>query len=125
MLAQRAIRHEQDAAYHASLAADQQKEVERMREEREREEREREREREERQRQARREAERAMKIARLPPEPPLPSDAMARGGEGGEGGGGDAVSVMVRLPDGSRKSRRFLRSQSVVCHLYDFIDLNR
>jgi FAS-associated factor 2 len=111
----RLIREEQDLAYQESLLADQEKE-ERVREE-ERQRGEEERRAREEERRVREEAERKAahrkneldkKRARLPSEP--------REGE-------RSCSIAVRLPDGSRLTRRF-RPSDTVRTIYDFVDVN-
>ncbi|GIL59381.1 hypothetical protein Vafri_14249 [Volvox africanus] len=111
----RELRWDQDRAYEESLAADRAKEQAAARAKAEAEARERA------QREAEVAAERAAaeeaarlaslvaaKAARLPPEPPASS--------------ADAITVMVRLPDGSRHSRRFTRTDRL-SSLFDFVDV--
>lgn len=111
----RLIRQEQDMAYEESLRADQEKE-ERAREE-ERQRLEEERQVLEEERRVREEAERKAihrqneldrKRSRLPSEP--------REGE-------RAYTIAIRLPDGSRLTRRF-RVSDTIRSIYDFVDVN-
>lgn len=111
----RLIRQEQDLAFQESLRADQEKEEKAREEERRMQEEERRRLEEER--RIREEAERKAnfvrselekKRKRLPPEP--------REGE-------RACTVIVRLPDGSRFTRKF-RFSDTVRNIYDFVDVN-
>ncbi|GLC65720.1 hypothetical protein PLESTF_000332700 [Pleodorina starrii] len=111
----RELRWDQDRAYEESLAADRAKEQAAARakaeaEAREREQREAEAaaERAATEEAARVEALVAAKAGRLPQEPPS-SDA-------------GAITVMVRLPDGSRHSRRFARGDRL-SSLFDFVDV--
>ncbi|PON46235.1 UBX domain-containing protein [Trema orientale] len=113
LAAQRLIREQQDDEYLASLQADREKE-QRAREEAEaREEEERQREEESRRKlEEEQELERqlAAKEATLPQEP-APDDE-------------NAVTLLVRMPDGSRRGRRFLKSDKLQS-LFDFIDIGR
>ncbi|KXZ49719.1 hypothetical protein GPECTOR_20g576 [Gonium pectorale] len=115
LLEHRELRWDQDRAYEESLAADRAKEQAAARAKSEAEARER----------AQREAEEAaaleaameasrvtallmQKTARLPAEPPASAP--------------DAITVMVRLPDGSRHSRRFAPADRLTS-LFDFVDV--
>ncbi|KAK1352889.1 UBX domain-containing protein [Heracleum sosnowskyi] len=124
LTAQRLIREQQDDEYFASLQADREKEL-KAREEaeiRRLEEQaatesalvEEKQKQEELQRKSEehQEIERqlALKEASLPHEP-SPDD-------------GNAINLLVRMPDGSRQGRRFLKSQKLQ-HLFDFIDVGR
>lgn len=121
---QRLIREQQDDEYFASLQADREKEL-KAREEAEIRRLEEqaaseyalieERQKQEdlqRKLEEHQEIERqlALKEASLPHEP-SPDD-------------GNAVNLLVRMPDGSRKGRRFLKSHKLQ-HLFDFIDVGR
>ncbi|XP_048132228.1 plant UBX domain-containing protein 8-like [Rhodamnia argentea] len=122
--AQRLIREQQDDEYLASLQADQEKEMRakadaearRLEEEAAREaalEEERQKEEESRRKlEEEQEFERqlAAKEASLPQEP-MPDDE-------------NAITLLVRMPDGSRRGRRFLKSDKLQC-LFDFIDIGR
>ncbi|KAF8027413.1 hypothetical protein BT93_E0344 [Corymbia citriodora subsp. variegata] len=122
--AQRLIREQQDDEYLASLQADQEKEMRakaeaearRLEEEAAREaalEEERRKEEESRRKlEEEQEFERqlAAKEASLPQEP-MPDDE-------------NAITLLVRMPDGSRRGRRFLKSDKLQC-LFDFIDIGR
>ncbi|GBG65299.1 hypothetical protein CBR_g50340 [Chara braunii] len=112
----RQLREEQDTAFAASLQADREKEMERQRrreeiEALERAEEESRREEGRAMQQAAEELERELERKRLdlPPEP--------------ENGDSSAIYLMVRLPDGSRRGRRF-RRQDKLQALYDFIDVS-
>ncbi|OMO79429.1 hypothetical protein CCACVL1_13680 [Corchorus capsularis] len=124
LAAQRLIREQQDDEYLASLQADREKELKAMqeaearrleeeaarraaREEEQRKEEELRRKMEEEQ-----ECERqlAAKEASLPQEPAVDEE--------------NAVTLLVRMPDGSRRGRRFLKSDRLQS-LYDFIDIGR
>lgn len=113
LTAQRMIREQQDDEFLASLQADQEKEM-KAKEEAEAalaEERLRE-EAMSRKLQEEKEKERqlAAKEASLPQEP-TPDDV-------------NAVTLLVRMPDGSRRGRRFLKSDKLQS-LFDFIDVGR
>ncbi|XP_024993339.1 plant UBX domain-containing protein 8 isoform X2 [Cynara cardunculus var. scolymus] len=113
LTAQRLIREQQDDEYLASLQADREKELqeqaarEAAMEEVRRKEEEAQRKLEEEQ-----EIERqlAAKEASLPQEPT--SDDV------------NAVTLLVRMPDGSRRGRRFLKTDKLQ-YLFDFIDIGR
>uniref|UniRef100_A0A0C9QM09 TSA: Wollemia nobilis Ref_Wollemi_Transcript_25401_2356 transcribed RNA sequence n=1 Tax=Wollemia nobilis TaxID=56998 RepID=A0A0C9QM09_9CONI len=113
--AQRLLREQQDDEYLASLQADREKaEAQRLEEEAAREaaaaEEKRQQEEELRRLQEEEESERqlAAKKAALPPEP-LTDDE-------------NAVTLLVRMPDGTRRGRRFLKSDRLQS-LFDFIDV--
>ncbi|KAK4435275.1 Plant UBX domain-containing protein 8 [Sesamum alatum] len=113
LTAQRLIREQQDDEYLAALQADREKEL-KAKEEAEAalaEERRREEELR-RQLQEEQEIERqlAAKEASLPQEP-TPDDE-------------NAVTLLVRMPDGSRRGRRF-RNSDKLQYLFDFIDVGR
>lgn len=124
LTAQRLIREQQDDEYLASLQADREKELKameeaefrRLQEEAAREAaREEERQREEESRrklEEEQELERqlAAKEASLPQEPASDDE--------------NAVTLQVRMPDGSRRGRRFLKSDQLQL-LFDFIDIGR
>jgi len=124
LAAQRMIREQQDDEYLASLQADREKELKameeaetrRLQEEAAREAaREEERRREEESRrklEEEQELERqlAAKEASLPREPASDDE--------------NAVTLLVRMPDGSRHGRRFLKSDKLQ-HLFDFLDIGR
>ncbi|XP_010255516.1 PREDICTED: plant UBX domain-containing protein 8-like isoform X2 [Nelumbo nucifera] len=124
LAAQRLLREQQDDEYLASLQADREKELKareeaearRLAEQAAREaalEEERRKE-EEHQRKLLEEEELerflAAKEASLPQEPPADDE--------------NAVTLLVRLPDGSRHGRRFLKSDNLQL-LFDFIDVGR
>ncbi|XP_030947443.1 plant UBX domain-containing protein 8-like [Quercus lobata] len=124
LAAQRLIREQQDDEYLAALQADREKELKAM------EEAEARRLEEEAARQAAREEERrreeesrrkleeeqelerqlAAKEASLPQEPASDDES--------------AITLLVRMPDGSRRGRRFLKSDKLQ-FLFDFIDVGR
>ncbi|KAF7810194.1 plant UBX domain-containing protein 8-like isoform X1 [Senna tora] len=111
--AQRMIREQQDDEYLASLQADREKELKALEEAKAAREEERRRE-EESHRKLREEQELEMQLAAkevsLPPEPSSDEE--------------NAVTLLVRMPDGSRRGRRFLRSD-ILQSLFDFIDIGR
>lgn len=113
--AERLLREQQDDEYLASLQADREKaEAQRMEEEVAREaaaaEEKRQQEEALRRLQEEEESERklAAKKASLPPEPSVEDE--------------NAVTLLVRMPDGSRRGRRFLKSDRLQS-LFDFIDI--
>lgn len=115
--AQRLIREQQDDEYLASLQADREKaEARRLMEEEARNaalaEQRRKEEETRRKMEEQQEYERqlAAKEASLPQEP-APDDE-------------NAVTLLVRMPDGSRRGRRFLKSNKLQS-LFDFIDVGR
>ncbi|KAF5734471.1 putative ara4-interacting protein [Tripterygium wilfordii] len=122
--AQRLIREQQDDEYLASLQADREKELKAMEEAEARHlqekvareaalEEEKQKEVESRRKlEEEQELERllAAKEALLPPEPLLEDE--------------NAVTLLVRMPDGSRHGRRFLKSDKLQA-LFDFIDIGR
>ncbi|KAF8753054.1 hypothetical protein HU200_011704 [Digitaria exilis] len=124
LTAQRLLREQQDDEYLAALQADREKELKaveeaelRRAEEAAAREAARERQRKEEEEKLKKqreeeelESELAAKQASLPKEP-LQND---------EG----AVTVVVRMPDGSRRGRRFLKSDKLQ-YLFDFIDISR
>ncbi|KAL3498781.1 hypothetical protein ACH5RR_041513 [Cinchona calisaya] len=113
LTAQRLLREQQDDEYLASLQADREKELKAQEEaeaalaEERRKEEELRRKLEEEQ-----EVERqlAAKEASLPEEPPSDHES--------------AVTLLVRMPDGSRRGRRFLKTDKLQ-YLFDFIDVSR
>ncbi|KAK9122216.1 hypothetical protein Syun_019833 [Stephania yunnanensis] len=114
------LREEQDAAYRASLEADQARERQRK-EEQERLEREaadaermRQEELEAQERAAREAAEKEAALARRRQE-----KAMSLGEEPVKGP--DTTQVLVRFPSGERKERRFYSTKTVQS-LYDYVD---
>ncbi|GMN32304.1 hypothetical protein TIFTF001_003600 [Ficus carica] len=113
LTAQRLIREQQDDEYLASLQADREKE-QRAREEAEaRLEEERRKEEESRRKlEEEKELERllAAKEASLPQEPASDDE--------------NSITLLVRMPDGSRRGRRFLKSDKMQS-LFDFIDIGR
>ncbi|KAJ8449305.1 hypothetical protein Cgig2_002437 [Carnegiea gigantea] len=117
LVAQRAIREQQDDEYLAALQADREKELRAMEEEKAAKEAalmEQRRKEEESQRklQEEQELERqlAAKQASLPEEPPVDDE--------------NAVNLLVRMPDGSRRGRRFRKTDKLQS-LFDFIDIGR
>lgn len=124
LAAQRLIREQQDDEYNASLQADREKELKaiqeaearRLEEEAARkaalEEEQLKEEEFRRKMEEEQECERqlAAKEASLPQEPAADEE--------------NAVTLLVRMPDGSRRGRRFLKSDRLQS-LYDFIDIGR
>ncbi|XP_024515464.1 plant UBX domain-containing protein 8-like [Selaginella moellendorffii] len=113
VVAQRLLREQQDDEYLASLAADREKEVKAKQDAEAASEMEKLRRQEEQRRsEAAAELERklATKAESLPAEPTQEDD--------------QAVTILVRLPDGSRHGRRFRKSDKLQ-NLFDFIDLSR
>ncbi|KAK8658131.1 hypothetical protein V6N13_036343 [Hibiscus sabdariffa] len=124
LAAQRLIREQQDDEYYASLQADREKELKaieeaearRLEEEAARkaalEEEQRKEEELRRKVEEEQEYERqlAAKEASLPQEPAASEQ--------------NAVTLLVRMPDGSRRGRRFLKSDRLQS-LFDFIDIGR
>ncbi|XP_028759028.1 plant UBX domain-containing protein 8 isoform X1 [Neltuma alba] len=111
--AQRLIREQQDDEYLASLQADREKELKALEEAEAAREEEKRREEESRRKlreEQELETQLAAKEVSLPPEPS--SDDQ------------NAVTLLVRMPDGSRRGRRFLRSDNLQS-LFDFIDVAR
>ncbi|KAI7738133.1 hypothetical protein M8C21_014542 [Ambrosia artemisiifolia] len=114
------LREEQDAAYQAALEADQARERQRREEEErlEREaaeaERKQKEEEEARERAAIEAAEKEAKLIKLREEKYL-----SLGPEPEKGP--DVTQVLVRLPNGERKGRRF-HSSATIQSLYDFVD---
>jgi len=114
----------QDDEYHAALQADREKELKAVQEAElrraeeaaareaalERQKKEEEEKLKKQREEEELESELAAKQASLPKEP-LQND---------EG----AVTVVVRMPDGSRRGRRFLKSDKLQ-YLFDFIDISR
>ncbi|XP_024996332.1 plant UBX domain-containing protein 8-like isoform X1 [Cynara cardunculus var. scolymus] len=113
LTAQRLIREQQDDEYLASLQADREKELleqsarEAAMEEERRKEEEALRKLEEEQEMER---QLAAKEASLPQEPTSEDE--------------NAVTLLVRMPDGSRRGRRFLRTDKLQ-YLFNFIDVAR
>ncbi|XP_057761795.1 plant UBX domain-containing protein 8 isoform X2 [Arachis stenosperma] len=113
LTAQRLIREQQDDEYLASLQADREKELKAIEEAEAAREEERRREEESRrklQEEQELETQLVAKEASLPPEPSSDDE--------------NAVTLLVRMPDGSRRGRRFLRSNKLQS-LFDFIDIAR
>ncbi|KAK7330638.1 hypothetical protein VNO77_24836 [Canavalia gladiata] len=113
LAAQRLIREQQDDEYLASLQADREKELKAMEEALAAREEERRREEESRrilQEKQELETQLAAKESSLPPEPSSDDDT--------------AVTLLVKMPDGTRRGRRFLRSDKLQS-LFDFIDIGR
>ncbi|KAL2962182.1 hypothetical protein AAZX31_17G127000 [Glycine max] len=99
LAAQRLIREQQDDEYLASLQADREKELKAMEEAEAAREEERQRAEDSRrklQEEQELETKLAAKEVSLPPEPSSDDD--------------NAVNLMVKMPDGNRRGRRFLRS---------------
>ncbi|KAJ7519539.1 hypothetical protein O6H91_20G043400 [Diphasiastrum complanatum] len=123
VVAQRLLREQQDDEYLASLAADREKDMKAMLEAEARRAEEEaaaaaasaeeklRRQEELNQRNAIEELARELsaKKARLPPEPAADDE--------------NSVTLLVRLPDGSRRGRRFQKSDKLQC-LFDFIDVS-
>ncbi|KAM1024843.1 hypothetical protein ACFX15_037390 [Malus domestica] len=113
LTAQRLIREQQDDEYLASLQADREKELKAIVEAEARREEDRLKEEELRRKiEEEQELERqlAAKEATLPQEPASDDE--------------NAVTLLVRMPDGSRHGRRFLRTDKLQS-LFDFIDIGR
>ncbi|XP_057449940.1 plant UBX domain-containing protein 8 isoform X1 [Lotus japonicus] len=113
LTAQRLIREQQDDEYLASLQADREKELKAIEEAEAAREEEKRREEEARrklQEEQELETQLAAKEASLPSEPSSTDE--------------NAVTLLVRMPDGSRRGRRFLRSDKLQS-LFDFIDIAR
>ncbi|KAF3448497.1 hypothetical protein FNV43_RR09210 [Rhamnella rubrinervis] len=113
LAAQRLIREQQDDEYLASLQADREKELKAMEEAEARLEEERQQEEESRRKfEEQQELERqlAAKEATLPQEPASDDE--------------NAVTLLARMPDGSRRGRRFVKSDKLQS-LFDFIDIGR
>ncbi|XP_010529545.1 PREDICTED: plant UBX domain-containing protein 8 [Tarenaya hassleriana] len=117
LTAQRLIREQQDDEYNASLQADREKEMKAIREAEARrfeEEAAKKRNEEEARRKLEEEQELerqlAAKEASLPQEPPADDE--------------NAMNLLVRMPDGSRRGRRFLKFDKLQS-LFDFIDIGR
>ncbi|CAL5004878.1 unnamed protein product [Urochloa decumbens] len=124
LTAQRLLREQQDDEYLAALQADRDKELKAVQEAElrraeesaareaalERQKKEEEEKLNKQREEEELESELAAKQASLPKEP-LQND---------EG----AVTVVVRMPDGSRRGRRFLKSDKLQ-YLFDFIDISR
>ncbi|CAN4077804.1 unnamed protein product [Withania somnifera] len=113
LVAQRLLREQQDDEYHAALQADREKEL-KARQEAEAALEEKRQEEEESRRKAEEEKEMerqlAAKEASLPQEPTADNE--------------NAVNLVVRMPDGSRRGRRFLKSDRLQS-LFDYIDVGR
>ncbi|MCO5553221.1 hypothetical protein L7F22_006742 [Adiantum nelumboides] len=114
MIAQRLLREQQDDEYLASLVADREKEArakleEEMRRVKEVEAKAAAQEEHKLQQEAEMRKSRAAERAALPGEPSLDDEA--------------AVTLMVRMPDGSRQGRRFRKSDRLQC-LFDFLDVS-
>ncbi|KAG8048165.1 hypothetical protein GUJ93_ZPchr0008g12458 [Zizania palustris] len=124
LTAQRLLREQQDDEFLASLQADREKELKAVQEAelrrleevaaREAAIEKKKREEEENLRKQLEEEELESKLAAKQaslPKEPLPDD-------------GEAVTVVVRMPDGRRQGRRFLKSDNLQV-LFDFIDVSR
>ncbi|TMW89787.1 hypothetical protein EJD97_016626 [Solanum chilense] len=113
LVAQRLLREQQDDEYHAALQADREKEL-KAKQEAEAALEEKRLEEEELRRKAEEEKEMerqlAAKEASLPQEPTADNE--------------NAVNLVVRMPDGSRRGRRFLKSDRLQS-LFDYIDIGR
>lgn len=117
LVAQRAIREQQDDEYLAALQADRERELRAMEEEKAAKETalmEQRLKEEESQRKLQEEQELqrqlAAKQASLPEEPPVDDE--------------NAVNLLVKLPDGSRRGRWFRKTDKLQS-LFDFIDVGR
>ncbi|KAE8722514.1 phosphatidylinositol glycan anchor biosynthesis class U protein-like [Hibiscus syriacus] len=113
LAAQRLIREQQDDEYNTALQADREKELKAIQEAeacRLEEEAARKAALEEEQRKQECERQLAAKEASLPREPSSSEE--------------NAVNLLVRMPDGSRRGRLFLKSDKLQS-LYDFIDIGR
>ncbi|KAK3027552.1 hypothetical protein RJ639_042321 [Escallonia herrerae] len=124
LTAQRQIREQQDDEYLASLQADREKEL------KAREEAELRRLEEQAAREAELEEERQKEVAsrrKLEEEQEIERQLAAKEASLPQEPSSDdenAVNLLVRMPDGSRRGRRFLRSHKLQC-LFDFIDVGR
>ncbi|CAD6224145.1 unnamed protein product [Miscanthus lutarioriparius] len=121
---QRLLREQQDDEYLASLQADQEKELKALQEAEQRRleetaareaalEKQKQEEEERRKKQLEEEeleSNLASKQASLPLEPPPDTEG--------------AVTIVVRMPDGSRQGRRFLKTDKLQ-FLFDFLDIGR
>ncbi|TKW34226.1 hypothetical protein SEVIR_2G291900v4 [Setaria viridis] len=121
---QRLLREQQDDEYLASLQADQEKELKALQEAElrrleetaareaalEKQKQEDEERRKKQLEEEELESNLASKQASLPSEPPLDIEG--------------AVTVVVRMPDGSRQGRRFLKTDKLQ-FLFDFLDIGR
>ncbi|VFQ78772.1 unnamed protein product [Cuscuta campestris] len=113
LVAQRLLREQQDDEYLAALQADKEKELKAKQEAEASLVEERRKEEESLKKlEAEKETERqlAAKESSLPQEPSSDDE--------------NAVNLVVRIPDGSRRGRRFLKSDKLQC-LFDFIDVGR
>ncbi|KAJ6832610.1 plant UBX domain-containing protein 8 [Iris pallida] len=117
LTAQRLLREQQDDEYLAALQADREKELKATQEEAAAREAALEREKRQEEEACRKlieeekfERKLAAKQASLPQEPS--SDDQS------------AVTLLIRMPDGSRCGRRFLKSDKLQC-LFDYIDIGR
>ncbi|KAE9596546.1 hypothetical protein Lal_00007811 [Lupinus albus] len=113
LTAQRLIREQQDDEYLAALQADREKELKAIEEAEAAREEERQKEEESRrklQEELELETQLGAKEVSLPPEPSSDDE--------------NAVNLLIRMPDGSRRGRRFLRSDKLQ-YLFDFIDIGR
>lgn len=113
LIAQRSIREQQNEEYLAALQADREKEIlEQSAKEAAMEEEKRKEEEARLKLEEEQELERqlAAKEASLPQEPTSDDE--------------NAVNLLVRMPDGSRRGRRFLRTDKLQ-YLFDFIDVAR
>ncbi|MCD7447597.1 hypothetical protein HAX54_032215 [Datura stramonium] len=113
LVAQRLLREQQDDEYHAALQADREKELKAKQEAEAALEEKRQKEEESRRKaEEEKEMERqlAAKEASLPQEPTADNE--------------NAVNLVVRMPDGSRRGRRFLKSDRLQS-LFDYIDVGR
>ncbi|KAJ8555728.1 hypothetical protein K7X08_013224 [Anisodus acutangulus] len=113
LVAQRLLREQQDDEYHAALQADREKELKAKQEaEAALEEKRQEEEESRRKAEEEKEMERqlAAKEASLPQEPTSDNE--------------NAVNLVVRMPDGSRRGRHFLKSDRLQS-LFDYIDVGR
>eukprot|EP01018_Ginkgo_biloba_P003262 Gb_27378 [translate_table: standard] len=110
LAAERLLREQQDDEYIASLQADKERELKAMREAEDWCLREKAEERHQQKEVPRTlQEEEASKKASLPPEPPADDE--------------NTVTLLVRMPDGSRCRRRFLTSDRLQS-LFNFIDLD-
>ncbi|GMH09422.1 hypothetical protein Nepgr_011263 [Nepenthes gracilis] len=117
LAAQRLIREQQDDEYLASLQADREKELKAMEEEKaarqatlEEQQRKVEESRKKFEEEQELERQLAAKEASLPEEPAVDDE--------------NAVTLLVRMPDGSRHGRRFLKTDKLES-LFNFIDVGR
>ncbi|KAK6239901.1 hypothetical protein QUC31_005370 [Theobroma cacao] len=107
LMEQRLLRQQQDDEYLASLVADKEKEMNALKKAESHSVKE---EKSCRRKLGGKESEMSAKGTSLPPEPAINDE--------------NAVTILVRLPDGTRHGRRFLKSDKLQL-LFDFIDISK